>query len=332
MFPEGAREAFGRYLRRYATNGAALTNAQIHRLYRESNPSDYSWQERGYLAGIHPLELWLVAYLHTRPAASYSEVMSASTEVRKDVYEWLFDKRKESQDPRIKTILEQEAFSEIHKMWVRLGYPFSRLVPSLATALGSSADRPAALAELMGILLRDGKQYPSVRIDSLHFAGDTPFETKLKREIPDPDQVLSPEICSVMRSALMGVVERGTAVRARGAIAGPDGTPISIGGKTGTGDNRIYKTLPNGTRTSIPISRTSTFVFYAGDRFFGTVVAYVDGPEADQYQFTSSLTTSILQIIGPHLSRLMKEEAMPVAENGGRAVEGAEELTPTGGA
>ena len=42
-----------------------------------------------------------------------------------------------------------------------------------------------------------------------------------------------------VRAALLDVVESGTAVRARGAFVLPDGTPLPIGGKTGTGDNRI---------------------------------------------------------------------------------------------
>jgi cell division protein FtsI/penicillin-binding protein 2 len=159
----------------------------------------------------------------------------------------------------------------------------------------------------MGILIREGQRSPSVRIDSLHFAADTPYETKLEHEVPAPKQVLSPELCRVALDVLRDVVERGTAVRARGAITMPDGSKMPIGGKTGTGDNRVYSTGPDGTRTSVAMSRTSTFVFYAGDRFFGTVVAYVEGPEADNYRFTSSLTTSILQIIGPHLTPLLEE-------------------------
>jgi len=320
VFPEARREAFGRYLRTYASDRETLSEAQIESLYAERNPSDYTWQELGYLAGVHPLELWLVAYLHTHPAAGYREVMDASVDVRQNVYDWLFRKSKETQDPRIRTILEQEAFNEIHKMWSRLGYPFERLVPSLATALGSSADRPAALAELMGILLRDGRRYPTVRIDSLHFAANTPYETKLERKMPEPVQVLSPELCAVARDVLQGVVEGGTAVRARGAITAPDGSPVVIGGKTGTGDNRVYTTAPNGTRTSVAMSRTSTFVFYVGDRFFGTVVAYVDGPEADDYQFTSSLTTSILQLLGPSLSPLLQDKSTTAAEAPGASV------------
>ena len=308
VFPQGSREAFGEYLRRYATDAQALTPARIETLYLDSNPEEISWQDRGYLAGVHPLELWLARYLHTHPGAEYGAIVSASTEIRKAVYQWLFENSKRTQDPRIRTILEQEAFSEIHQMWDRLGYPFGRLIPTLATALGSSADRPAALAELMGVLLRDGQRFPTVRIDSLHFAADTPYETKLEHMVPEPRQVLSPALSRVARSVLRDVVEQGTAVRARGAITNGDGSTLPIGGKTGTGDNRVYSTGPNGTRTSVAVSRTSTFVFYAGDRFFGTVVAYVEGAEADQHEFTSSLTTAILKIIGPRLGSLIREE------------------------
>lgn len=55
-----------------------------------------------------------------------------------------------------------------------MGYPFDHLVPSLATAIGSSGDRPAALSELVGIIQNDGVRLPTLRIDTLHFAANTP--------------------------------------------------------------------------------------------------------------------------------------------------------------
>jgi len=319
VFPQGSRESFGRFLRTHASDADEPTPRRLRSLYLDSNPAGISWQDRGYLAGIHPLELWLVSYLHTHPGADYRAVMADSRAVRQDVYDWLFENSTRTQDPRILTILEQEAFNEIHKMWARLGYPFDRLVPTLATALGSSADRPAALAELMGILLRDGKHYPTVRVDSLHFAAETPYEVSLARTVPAPRQVLSPELSTVARDVLRDVVERGTAVRARGAVTGPDGLPLVIGGKTGTGDNRLHGVGPDGTRTSVAMSRTSTFVFYAGDRFFGTIVAYVDGARAEEHRFTSSLTTAILRLIGPRLRPLLEEGPVRTAEASGPA-------------
>src|SRR5690606_39396417 len=101
-------------------------------------------------------------------------------EQREEVDGWLRRSRhKNARDSRIRIMLEIEAFTDIHRRWQRLGYPFEHLVPSLATALGSSGDQPAALAELMGIILNDGVRLPSIRIDHLRFASDTPYETHL---------------------------------------------------------------------------------------------------------------------------------------------------------
>lgn len=116
VFPEARTGAFAEYLRTYASDAARLSNAEIERLYRTSNPTGKSWQDLGYLAGVHPLELWLVAYLHTHPGASYGSVLEASVEVRQSVYQWLFQKGRSVQDRRIRTILEQEAFMQIQEM------------------------------------------------------------------------------------------------------------------------------------------------------------------------------------------------------------------------
>ena len=116
-----------------------------------------------------------------------------------------------AQDKRIRILLEEEAFERIHAAWRRLGYPFDRLVPSYATAIGSSADRPEALAELMGIVLNDGVWQPTVRVERLHFAADTPYETVLEPQPPAARQVLAPEVARAVRAALVDVVENGTA-------------------------------------------------------------------------------------------------------------------------
>ncbi|MEZ4588768.1 MAG: hypothetical protein R2909_20525 [Gemmatimonadales bacterium] len=55
------------------------------------------------------------------------------------------------------------------------------------------------------------------------------------------------------------------------------------------------------------INRTSTLVFFVGDRFFGTLTAFVQGGRADDYDFTSSLPAQILQLLGPTLTRLAAE-------------------------
>ena len=129
------------------------------------------------------LELWTAAYLRRHPDASLSDISESWRKERQEVYTWLFNTHwKNAQDIRIRTLLEVEAFAEVHNAWKKLGYPFYSLVPSYATAIGSSADRPAALAELAGIILNNGMRYPSFRIQELHFAENTPYETVMKQQ------------------------------------------------------------------------------------------------------------------------------------------------------
>ena len=287
----------------------SLSEQEIEKLYEAYGPEKWDLQDRGYIARLHPLELWLVAYLRNHPAAGRSEFIQASTNERQQVYRWLFRTHwKNAQDIRIRSLLEVEAFLEIHRVWKSLGYPFDSLVPSYATAIGSSADRPASLAELVGIILNRGIQYPVARIDELQFASGTPYETLLRRKEFAGQRVLSPEIASVVRSALIDVAERGTAQQIRGAFIQSDGTPIAVGGKTGTGDNRHDTYGRKGQITeSRVINRASVFVFFIGDRFFGTITAYVPGPAAAGYGFTSSLPVQILKMMAPTLKPMIEK-------------------------
>jgi membrane peptidoglycan carboxypeptidase len=200
-------------------------------------------------------------------------------------------------------MLEIEAFLDIHQRWQKVGYPFDHLVPSLATAIGSSGDRPAALAELIGTILNDGVRMPTLRIDSLHFAANTPYETQL---INDPDvgkRVMPSEVAKAMREALSQVVDAGTAKRVAGSFKLPDGTPLAMGGKTGTGDNRI-EAIGSGGRilSSKSLNRTATFVFYIGDTHFGTLTAFVPGRSAESFTFTSALPVQVLKGMAPILT------------------------------
>jgi membrane peptidoglycan carboxypeptidase len=258
--------------------------------------------------------MWLVSYLRDHPNASRQNVLDASAGERIDVYEWLFKtSRKNAQDSKIRFMLEMEAFLEIHRMWQRLGYPFGSLVPSYATSIGSSGDRPAALSELLGIILNDGVRRPALRIREFHFAEATPFETVMEPAVSPPEQVLAPEVAHVVRDALLGVVEQGTARRAIGAFKNEDGDVIPVGGKTGTGDNRynVYGRWGQLIR-STAVSRVATFVFTIGDDYFGAITAYVPGEEADLYGFTSALPVEILKRLSPALEPLIAQEA---AEN-----------------
>jgi membrane peptidoglycan carboxypeptidase len=277
----------------------------LAKLYNSYSQQRFDLADRGYIARLHPLELWLVGYLREHPQATLAQVNQASTAERLAVYKWLLKShRKGAQDKRIKQMLEIEAFQSIHQAWKRLGYPFDSLVPSYGTAIGASADRPAALAELMGIIENDGLRMPTVRIDRLHFAAGTPYEVRLCRAPAAGERVLPPEIPRLVKTVLSEAVKDGTAKRVANTFTRPDGTPLPVGGKTGTGDNR-FKTFSRGGGmiSERVVSRSGAFVFYLGDRYFGTVVAYVAGSKAAQYKFTSALTTQVLKVLAPMLMR-----------------------------
>ena len=202
-------------------------------------------------------------------------------------------------------MLEPEAFQSIHASWARLGYPFANLVPSLGTAIGSSGDRPLALAELMGIVMADGVRYPVVRLEEVHLADGTPFETRLRRRPLRGDPVMDPEVAAVVRAAMTDVVESGTARRAGGAVVDTEGRPVPMGAKTGTGDNRFQVYAPGGALVeSRVVNRTASLVFFLGDRYFGVVTAYVPGPAAGDFRFTSALPSEIFRALAPTLSPL----------------------------
>jgi membrane peptidoglycan carboxypeptidase len=279
----------------------------IETLYSGAAIERYSLTDRGYLAGVHPLELWLVAYLQTHPKAGLADAVAASTAERQEVYGWLFKTHNErAQDVRIRVLQEEDAFNGILEDWRRQGYPFGHLVPSLASAIGSSGDRPDALAHLMGIILNDGVEIPTVDIERVHFAAETPFETDMALKPEAPKRVLAPEVAATLRRALLGVVREGTGTRAKGAFRAADGSALAVGGKTGTGDNR-YETFAAAGKLidSRVVDRTATFVFFIGDRFYGTVTAFVPGADAANYHFTSALAAQLLKSLAPEIQPLI---------------------------
>jgi len=297
---------------------AKLSDADVARLYKEYAPERFSLADRGYLARIHPLELWLVGYRLEHPLANRAEVMAASAQARQDAYTWLFKKvHQRAVNTRILAVLEQDAFKRIHRSWAKLGYPFATLVPSLATALGSSADRPQALATLMGIILNDGVRIPDVRLTRLHFAESTPYETVVTPKAALAERVLPSEVAETLRAALRDVVEHGTARRLDGAYVGRGGKKLAVGGKTGTGDDLLErKNGPNGrVITGRAAARSAAFAFYIGDRFFGTITAHVPAKYARKHQFTSALPVQVLKVLAPALQPLIDSPTRPRRRN-----------------
>ncbi|MGH6889649.1 MAG: transglycosylase domain-containing protein [Rhizomicrobium sp.] len=303
--PNAGIAALAAFLRRQM-HGHVILYEPLDKMYAEYGVDRFSLTDRGYLSHVHPLELWLAGYLDKHPNASRDEVFQASVKLRQDVYRWLFKTHNpRRQDWRIRVLVEQDAFRKLGADWRKLGYPFAHLVPSLATAIGSSGDRPDALAELMGIIVNNGVRQPTIDIRSLKFAAGTPYETDLRGGTEKPVRLLSPQLASTVRHALGDVVTEGTGKGFQSAYTDADGKPLLLGGKTGTGDNR-YDTFGPGRSliSSRVVDRTATFVFYLGDRFFGTITAYVPGRAAAQFHFTSALAVQLLKTLAPEIQPL----------------------------
>lgn len=163
--------------------------------------------------------------------------------------------------------------------------------------------RPGALAELVGIIVADGVRPPPVRAEELHFGKGTPFEVLLRRDTLPGQPVMIPEVAAAAHAALADVVANGTASTVRDALPG---SGLVIGGKTGTGDNVVRTFGPGGRQVSArTVSRTATFVFYLGDRFYGVATADVDVPDARRYAFTSGLPVRVVRLLLPELAALL---------------------------
>ena len=165
-----------------------------------------------------------------------------------------------------------------------------------------------SLAEIIGIILNEGIYREKMNIKALHFAQGTPYETMFFKTPAAEKRAMSPDTARVLKDILQRVVERGTARRIKDLSEDHSIPLLQIGGKTGTGDNRFTIFRRGGEIISSKItSRTSTFVFYAG-RFFGIVIAYVEGPEASHYAFTSALAVQVLKTLWQPLKPLLQED------------------------
>lgn len=311
--PKADISVFTSFIKSRMNNPASFDEGDFQYLFDTYGPDKFNLSDRGYIAQIHPLELWLVGYLRAHPNAGWSEIVDASATQRIEVYDWLINtSHKNAQDIRILSRLEIEAFQELHKRWRRLGYPFGSLVPSYATAIGSSADRPAALAEMMGVIANDGDKLQPVTLTRIEFAAATPYHTLLKRKRQAAERIFAPEIASVVKQALANVVEQGTARRLRGSFALGDGTSLPIGGKTGTGDHRLEVYAANGTVIESKVmNRTATFAFYLGARFFGVMTVFVPGEAAGDFHFTSAIAVQIVKDMEPALRPLVLGNEKP---------------------
>ena len=305
-----------RHVAAWTPDAAAGAPAAVHRLARAYGNPRLTIADYGYLLDLHPLEIWCAGELIRTPGLSFEDLTARADGATDLSSAWLFRTRnRRAQDLRLKRRIERDAFVHMTPYWRRMGFPFERLVPSLTTALGSSSDRPSALAELMGIIVNDGWRRPSVLIDELRFADSTPYHSVFRAQPQRGERVMHPAVAHVLRDVLAGVVEYGTARRLKAAIIGPDGAPAQVGGKTGTdsGDSR-HEVFAHGRQfaASRAPDRTASFAFYVGDRYFGVITASVEGSAAADYRFTSELPLAVLQLLAPLIEqRLAATGAAP---------------------
>jgi membrane peptidoglycan carboxypeptidase len=302
--PTIADEQLGTLLRRRFPD-ATVSAAQLQAIGR-AVPATLNLADRAYVTGTDPLELWVASRLRESPSSALADLQVAGDTARMEAFAWLYRRTaavRQAQDRAIRITLERDAFQPILASWRRVGYPYGDIVPSLGTAIGSSGDRPGALAELVGIIVNGGERRPPVRIEQVVLGADSPFEVTLRRKVAPIDAVLRPEVAAAVRAALSDVVANGTAAVLKTAV--PDGQ-LALGGKTGTGDNVVRTVGRDGRQVSSrTVSRTATFAFFLGDRFFGVATAYVDGPEADQYAFTSGLPVRSVGLLLPELRPML---------------------------
>jgi cell division protein FtsI/penicillin-binding protein 2 len=307
--PDGDGYDFAKWVEPFSVR---LDAKQIADLVDQYKLPEYSLSDYAYLLRKHPMEIWAAGKIASEPGIAQAELVEAGLPVADQSYTWLFRTKRNTgaQRRHLRIKIERDAFARMTKYWKRLGYPFEQLVPSYATSIGSSSDRPAALAELMSILVNDGVRQPEVIIKRMVIGKNTPYHTDFRRiELPG-ERVLAPVVAKKARDLLALVVERGTARRVSGVYKYSDGAPIPVGGKTGSGDNRIKKFGRGGYLiSSIAVNRTATFVFYLGDRFFGALTAFVAGKQAGNYTFTSALPVTMLNRLAPLVNPSLKRPA-----------------------
>ncbi len=284
-------------------NHEPTTAEEVSKLFRAYHNPRLTLVDYAYLLSLHPLDLWCASEFRRDAHLSWEALYAGSREARRLGSAWLFHSRnRRAQDLRLRIRIEKDAFARMLPYWQRLGFPFRSMVPSYATAIGSSSDRPVALADLVGILVNDGMRRQATSLTKIHFARGTPYETVFERTPLKGEQVLAPEVARTVRKVMAEVVEQGTARRLQGAFRLSDGSALTVGGKTGSGDNRFETFNRYGDVTSShSTNRTAAFVFYIGDRYFGVITVYVQGREAGNYHFTSALPVTILKLLSSTL-------------------------------
>lgn len=115
----------------------------------------------------------------------------------------------------------QTGLARISNLAARFGLPKPERYPALA--LGTEEVTPLQLASAYAAFVNEGRRVEAKAITSV---GEPPARHAAPANV---DQVVSPQTAYMITNMLQGVIDRGTARKARGAVPG-----TSIAGKTGT--------------------------------------------------------------------------------------------------
>ncbi|WP_164646748.1 hypothetical protein, partial [Pseudomonas viridiflava] len=77
LMPDVDEASFGTFINAHLV-AEKVGPARVHELYEEYCPGAYSLPDQGYIARVHPLELWLLGYLLQHTQASFNEAVTAS--------------------------------------------------------------------------------------------------------------------------------------------------------------------------------------------------------------------------------------------------------------
>ena len=88
LLPHASQESFNTFVRSHLTGAKLtekLTDERLIRLYDSYGPGSYDLPDQGFIAKVHPLDLWMMGYLLNHPDATFKDIVKASQFERQEV-------------------------------------------------------------------------------------------------------------------------------------------------------------------------------------------------------------------------------------------------------
>src|SRR5690606_21073957 len=83
--PDGTADELADFMRRHLGQQMPDEN-EIQRLYQHYHPDRFDLNDQGFITKVHPLELWLLRFMHDHPEASRADIRTHSADARQEVY------------------------------------------------------------------------------------------------------------------------------------------------------------------------------------------------------------------------------------------------------